>query len=90
MNKFFRKLKKVMIVFIVIASILILALWLFMQQDKFGASPTKDDRQKYEQLSNYKDGKFQNISPTPMLTPNYPCIRPSNYALYLGSAHLLG
>ena len=45
MNKFFRKLKKVMIVFIVIVSILILALWLFMQQDKFGASPTKDDRQ---------------------------------------------
>ncbi len=71
MNKFFRKLKKVMNVFIVIVSILILALWLFMQQDKFGASPTKDDRQKYEQLSNYKDGKFQNISPTPMLTPNY-------------------
>lgn len=42
-----------------------------MQQDKFGAVPSKEDQLGYKQLSNYNDGKFQNISFTPMLTPNY-------------------
>lgn len=71
MNKFFQKLKKVMVIVFGIIFFFFLVIWLYMQQDKFGGSPSKEDNLKYEQLFNYKNGKFQNISHTPMLTPNY-------------------
>ncbi len=71
MNKFFRKLKSVTVIILSVVAVFLLGTWLYMQQDKFGASPSKEDKKRYDHFFNFKDGKFQNISSTPMLTPNY-------------------
>lgn len=60
-----------MVISLGVVAVCLTGIWLYMQQDKFGVSPSKKDKKRYEQFFNYKDGKFQNISPTPMLTPNY-------------------
>lgn len=48
--------------------VLIIAVYIFMQQAKFGKLPSGERLQKIEQSPNYKDGKFQNLRFTPDLT----------------------
>jgi len=57
-----------MILILIIVAAFALAVYLFMQQLKFGNSPSGDRLSRIEQSSNYKDGKFQNQSNTPSLT----------------------
>ena len=66
-----KKLKKIMITLIIIASSLLVAITLFMQQAKFGKSPSGARLERIKQSPNYKDGKFQNLSHTPTLAEGY-------------------
>ncbi len=56
---------------LIIATILIafiLVVYIFMQQPKFGRPPAGERLGKIQASTNYRDGKFQNQSPTPDLT----------------------
>lgn len=60
--------KTSMILFIAITLFLTMSVFIFLQQAKFGRLPASDRLLKMKELPNYKDGSFQNISPTPDLT----------------------
>ncbi len=56
---------------LIIAAIIIVLtgyVYFFMQQPKFGKAPSGERLQKILASSNYREGKFQNQSPTPDLT----------------------
>ena len=57
-----------MIVFLIIIAAVLLAVYLFMQQLKFGSIASSDRLRKIEQSPQYKEGKFKNQSNTPDLT----------------------
>ncbi|MCG8698494.1 MAG: MBL fold metallo-hydrolase [Bacteroidales bacterium] len=61
-------MKRIMIIILSILAALFLAVVLFMQLPRFGKQATGERQSKIEQSPNYKDGQFQNLSPTPMLT----------------------
>lgn len=44
------------------------AVWIFLQQPKFGKYPSGSRLERIEKSPNYDDGKFRNLSPTPDLT----------------------
>ncbi len=44
---------------------------IYMRQTQFGKSPEGQRLEKFKNSPNYKDGKFQNIHPTPQLTEGY-------------------
>jgi hypothetical protein len=71
MKKSKKKLKKIMVTLIIIASSLLVAITLFMQQAKFGKSPSGARLERIKQSPNYKDGKFQNLSHTPTLAEGF-------------------
>jgi L-ascorbate metabolism protein UlaG (beta-lactamase superfamily) len=54
--------------FLFILLILIILVFLFFQQKQFGRLPSGDYAARIHQSSNYKNGKFQNESPTADLT----------------------
>lgn len=56
-----------MIIFLVILVAVILIVYLFMQQTKFGSKPKSARLELIQQSPNYKNGKFQNQSHTPDL-----------------------
>ena len=60
-----------MVTLLIIVSVLLVAIMLYMQQDKFGKSPSGARLERIKQSLNYKDGKFQNQSPTPTLAEGY-------------------
>jgi L-ascorbate metabolism protein UlaG (beta-lactamase superfamily) len=60
-----------MIILFIILATLTAITWLYVQQDLFGAKPSGERLIKIKQSPHYKDGAFQNLSPTPMLTPGY-------------------
>lgn len=43
----------------------------YMQQPQFGKTPTGKRLERIRQSPNYRDGKFQNLSPTPRLVEGY-------------------
>jgi L-ascorbate metabolism protein UlaG (beta-lactamase superfamily) len=61
-------LKKIMIVVLVIVPILTLGIFAFLQKTVFGKHPSGARLQRIEKSSNYRDGQFQNLSETPMMT----------------------
>lgn len=50
---------------------LVLIIWLYLQQAKFGKAPSGARLQRIQQSPNFKEGKFQNQSHTPDLTEGY-------------------
>lgn len=42
--------------------------WFFLNTERFGKHPSAERLQNIKQSPNYKDGGFQNLSPTPVLT----------------------
>ncbi|MFP9116809.1 MBL fold metallo-hydrolase [Flavobacterium sp. RNTU_13] len=56
-----------MTIFLVVIATLVLAVYLFMQQPKFGARPSGSRLQRIQNSPNYKNGAFQNLSDTPQL-----------------------
>ncbi len=63
-----RKLMSVFGVILAVILFLVLVVYLFMQQPQFGRNPTGARLERIRQSPNYKNGQFQNLSPTPMLT----------------------
>jgi L-ascorbate metabolism protein UlaG (beta-lactamase superfamily) len=53
---------------IVIIVVLVVAIWLYMQQPQFGRPPSGKRLDAIRRSPNYRDGSFQNLSVTPALT----------------------
>lgn len=68
MNRSRSEMKKAMTVFLIILAVAIAAIALFINQPQFGKLPTGERLAKIEASPNYKNGEFQNLSPTPQLT----------------------
>lgn len=56
---------------IVVLAAFVLIVYLFMQQPQFGSKPSGERLKMIEQSPNYKDGSFQNLSPTPSLAEGH-------------------
>jgi L-ascorbate metabolism protein UlaG (beta-lactamase superfamily) len=61
---------KILKVLLSVILILVVAIFLFMQQDSFGRLPSGSRAGRIAQSPNYKNGKFQNLVETPALAPN--------------------
>ena len=59
---------------LILIGLLILSVFLFLNQNKFGKAPDQKRMKKYALLFNYKNGKFQNLSETPELTNGHSMI----------------
>lgn len=57
-----------MLLFLTTLLILFFLIFLFLQQPKFGKLPTGERLERIKQSPNYRNGSFQNVSPTPSLT----------------------
>jgi L-ascorbate metabolism protein UlaG (beta-lactamase superfamily) len=68
MKKIRKILKRMMITLITIVAVLVLATILFMQQTSFGKKPSGQRLERIKKSPQYKDGSFQNASPTPTFT----------------------
>lgn len=62
--------------------VLVLAVFLFMQQAEFGKAATGDRLSRIQQSPNYKDGKFHNQSYTPDLAPDVSMYQVLNDTLF--------
>ncbi|TXF78893.1 MBL fold metallo-hydrolase [Chryseobacterium sp.] len=60
-------LKITMITLILITAVLVAFTFLFMQQPQFGKAPSGKRLERILKSPHYKDGKFNNINPTPQL-----------------------
>lgn len=56
-----------MVFFFIVLLILIVVVYIFLQQPQFGSAPSGERLKKLEPSPNYKNGQFQNLSPTPAL-----------------------
>jgi L-ascorbate metabolism protein UlaG (beta-lactamase superfamily) len=68
MKKIRKILKRMMITLITVVAVLVLATILFMQQTSFGKKPSGQRLERIKKSPQYKDGSFQNASPTPTFT----------------------
>lgn len=60
-----------MVTTLIIISVLLVAVLLFMQQDKFGKAPSGERLKRIQQSPNFKNGKFENLSLTPTLAEGH-------------------
>ncbi len=60
-----------MIILLIVLLIAVVAVYFFLHQLKFGKAPAGERLALIKQSPNYKNGKFQNIHFTPMLTEGY-------------------
>lgn len=56
-----------MITTLSIIGIIVLSIFAFLQHPKFGRTPRKERLEKIKNSPNYKNGAFQNITPTPVM-----------------------
>ncbi|WP_236778407.1 MBL fold metallo-hydrolase [Pseudalgibacter alginicilyticus] len=61
-------IKKIMIVTLLIIAILGIGTYIFLNTERFGKHPSGEHLMRIEQSPNYKNGSFQNVNETPMLT----------------------
>ena len=71
MKKFFKVVKWVVIVLIVIAILLAVITYFYMKKPLFGKVAEGERLEKIKQSPNYKNGSFQNLNHTPSLTEGY-------------------
>lgn len=64
-----RVFKKMMLYSLVFIASLAIATYLFLQSAVFGGSPNETQVKRIEASPNYKDGSFQNLSPTTVSLP---------------------
>lgn len=62
-----QKLKKMIIYVLIFLVVVALGIYVFMQQAQFGQEPQGKRLERIQQSPYYKDGAFQNLSPTPAL-----------------------
>jgi L-ascorbate metabolism protein UlaG (beta-lactamase superfamily) len=67
-NQMKKVIKRTMTIFISLISIVVLAVFVFMQQAKFGKLPSGKRLARIEKSPHYKNGAFENLNNTPMLT----------------------
>jgi L-ascorbate metabolism protein UlaG (beta-lactamase superfamily) len=70
-----KNLKKLMIITLSIIAVLAGSVFLFMQQAVFGADPTGKRLARIQKSAHYKDGTFQNLSPTEVMTKDASMIK---------------
>jgi L-ascorbate metabolism protein UlaG (beta-lactamase superfamily) len=70
-KRILRIVKRAMIASLIIIGALVVATLLFMQQAKFGKSPSGTRLERIKRSPNFKNGKFQNISYTPTLAEGH-------------------
>lgn len=70
-GKLFKIFKWTMIVILILVTLFGIAVFLYIRQPQFGGSLTGNRVKTAESYANYKDGKFENIHPTPALTEGY-------------------
>lgn len=71
MNRLLKLIKRMVLLFFCIALLLVITTCLYMQQPQFGKAPTGKRLERIQQSPHYKNGRFQNIHPTPTLTKGY-------------------
>jgi len=71
MKKFFKVVKWVVIVLIVIAILLAVITYFYMKKPLFGKVAEGERLERIKQSPNYKNGSFQNLNHTPSLTEGY-------------------
>ncbi|MDB5274830.1 MAG: fold metallo-hydrolase [Chitinophagaceae bacterium] len=64
-----------MIITLSIIALLVLGIFLFMQQAVFGVNPEGRRQARIEKSSHYKDGAFQNLSPTEVTAKNASMVK---------------
>ncbi len=69
-----RILKKIVKTLLIVVLALTLIIYLFMQQKSFGKLPSGSRLERIKQSPNFKEGSFQNLIPTPMMSEDtsYP------------------
>ena len=67
----FKLSKRTMILTLIIIGVLVTATLLFLQRDTFGKNPNGGRLAALKKSPHYKDGQFQNLSPTPSLTEGH-------------------
>lgn len=62
-----KRLKKMLIYFVLLLIVLAAGGWIFMQTAPFGAAAANDRLTRILQSKNYRDGSFQNVEPTDVM-----------------------
>jgi L-ascorbate metabolism protein UlaG (beta-lactamase superfamily) len=62
------RIPKIMIITAISLAVLAIATYIFLQTAPFGHSPSNKRLERIEKSANYRDGAFQNTSPTPMMS----------------------
>jgi L-ascorbate metabolism protein UlaG (beta-lactamase superfamily) len=57
-----------MVIILLILVLLVIAVWIFLHLPRFGKLPSGARLERIKQCQNYKNGQFQNLSETPMMT----------------------
>lgn len=70
-----QRVTKIMWILLSIICIFFVIVFIFLQQDSFGSTPSGERLNKINNSTNYKDGKFQNQSYTPQITENSSYLR---------------
>ena len=64
-------LKRMMIIIVIILALVGIVAFFILRQPQFGKAPSGHRLERIKQSPNYKDGKFQNRFPTPILPEGY-------------------
>lgn len=67
-------IKKLMIILLIVLALAVLATLLYMRHPKFGKASSGQRLERVQQSPQYKNGKFQNIHPTPMVSEGYSLV----------------
>ena len=62
-----KRLKKMFYILLITIAVAVVVVFVFMQQPQFGKLPSGARLERIKKSPNYKDGKFQNLSHTPLL-----------------------
>ncbi len=71
MKKLIKIVKRTFLILLALLGILTVCGCIFLQHPKFGKGPSGERLARIEKSPNFKDGKFQNINPTPTFAPGY-------------------
>ncbi len=66
-----KKIKKMLIGFLVLMSLMILGIWGYMQHPIFGKAPSGERLERIQKSPNYRNGQFHNLTETPSLAEGY-------------------
>jgi len=62
-----KRIIKMLLIIVALTALVVISVYIFLQQPKFGKTPSGLRQARIEKSPNYKDGQFQNLSFTPDL-----------------------